>query len=254
MNCYIYLFKSNAKCDVFFLCFAVPKKSYTPTVFHPLRRPLPQWASPVFVSDSDDDEENIVIKSTWKNRHSKPKPTPKADQKKSLRFDEDDSSPFLRSPPIHSPFFLLPDKTQTSLASPKRTLSAPPKMDDSSSSEEEFISLLERLKKKNKFPGTSFSPRSTNGTGFIQIVAPEQSLALVLIVVLRLILIVLFLNVENNKEPPVPAPFVKGFSIPVSKPLRETPLQTKTPGKPAILKPMVSQTEPRHGPTSRYVC
>ncbi|KAJ4945493.1 hypothetical protein JOQ06_023177 [Pogonophryne albipinna] len=196
----------------------LPKKSYTPTVFHPLRRPLPQWASPVFVSDSDDDEENIVVKGTWKNRHSKPKPTPKADQKTSLRFDEDDSSPFLRSPPIHSPFFLLPHKTQTSLASPKRTLSAPPKMDDSSSSEEEFISLLERLKKKNKFPGTSFSPRSTN---------------------------------ENNKEPPVPAPSGKGFSTPVSKPLRETPLQTKTPGKPAILKPMVSQTEPRHGPTSR---
>ncbi|XP_033976952.1 acidic repeat-containing protein isoform X2 [Trematomus bernacchii] len=197
----------------------VPKKSYTPAVFHPLRRPLSQWASPVFVSDSDDDdEENIVVKSTWKNRHSKPKPTPKADQKKSLRCDEDDGSPFLRSPPIHSPFFLLPHKTQTSLASPKRTLSAPPKMDNSSSSEEEFISLLERLKKKNKFPGTPFSPRSTNG---------------------------------NDKEPPVPAPSVKGFSTPVSKPLRETPLQTKTPGKPAILKPTVSQTEPRHGPTSR---
>ncbi|KAF3838163.1 hypothetical protein F7725_009931 [Dissostichus mawsoni] len=128
----------------------VPKKSYTPAVFHPLRRPLSQWASPVFLSDSDD-EENIVVKSTWKNRHSKPKSTPKADQKKSLRCDEDDSSPFL----------------------------------------------------------------------------------------------------QNNKEPPVPAPSVKGFSTPVSKPLRETPLQTKTPGKPAILKPTVSQTEPRHGPTSR---
>lgn len=187
----------------------MPKKSYTPAVFHPLRKPLSQWASPVFVSDSDDDEENIVVKSTWKNRHSKPKPTPKADQKKSLRCDEDDGSPFPRSPPIHSPFFLLPHKTQTSLASPKRTLSAPPKMDNSSSSEEEFISLLERLKKKNKFPGTPFSPRSTNGTGFIQIVASEQSLALVLIVVLRLISIVLFCRKQQRTS--CASPFCKGI-------------------------------------------
>ncbi|XP_063731984.1 germ cell nuclear acidic protein [Eleginops maclovinus] len=195
-------------------------KSYTPAVLHSPRRPLSLCASPVFVSDSDDDddEENIVVKSTWRTRHSKPKPTPKADQKKALRWDENDSSPFLSNPPIHSPFFLLPHKTQTSLASPKRTLSAPSKLDDSASSEEEFISLLDRLKKKNKFPGTSFSPRSTN---------------------------------EYNKEPPVPAPPSRGLSTQVSKPLRETPLQIKTPGKSTILKPTVSQTEPRHGPISR---
>ncbi|XP_037635144.1 acidic repeat-containing protein [Sebastes umbrosus] len=200
--------------------FKVPKKSNTPAAQHPLRRPLSHFASPVFVSDSDDDDnDNIVVKSTWRTRHSKPKPTPKANKNNDLRCDEEDSSPSLPFPPIPSPFSLLPPKTLTSLATPKRTLSAPSKLDGSDSSDEEFTSLLERLKLKNKLPGTSFTPKSTH---------------------------------KGNKEPPpVSAPPVKGLATPVSKSLWETPLHVKTPGKSSILKPTVSQTEPRHGPTSR---
>uniref|UniRef100_A0A3Q4AZ47 SprT-like domain-containing protein n=1 Tax=Mola mola TaxID=94237 RepID=A0A3Q4AZ47_MOLML len=166
-------------------CVAVPTKSNTPASQRPPRRPLSQCDSPVFISDSDDDDENIVIKSTW-------------------RF----SSPF--SLPCHN--------TLTSLAPPYRTPSAPTKLDDSASSDEEFTSLLERLKMKNKLSGTSFSPRNTQ---------------------------------EFSKEPPESAPPVKGFKKPASKSLGEPPLQVKTPGKSAILKPAVSQSEPRHNPISR---
>lgn len=47
-------------------------------------------------------------------------------------------------------------------------------------------------------------------------------------------------------------PAAKGFKKPAPKLLGETPLPVKTPGKSTIVKPAVSQTEPRHGPTSRY--
>ncbi|XP_042349333.1 acidic repeat-containing protein [Plectropomus leopardus] len=201
----------------------VPKKSNTPAAHRPPLRPLSQCDSPVFVSDSDDDD-NIVVKSTWRTRHSKPKPPLKANKDNALRYDEEDSSPSLPLPPNPAPFSLPRHKTVTSLASPKRTLSAPSKLDESGSSEEEFTSLLERLKKKNKFTGTSLSPKSTH---------------------------------ECNKEPP--APPVRGLTTPVSKPVSksfgDTPLHVKTPGQSTIMKPKVSQTEPRHGPSSRVaVC
>ncbi|GAA6226420.1 acidic repeat-containing protein-like [Lates japonicus] len=200
------------------LSFKVPKKSNTPAAKPPSRRPLSQWDCPVFVSDSDDDD-NIVVKSTWRTRHSKPNPPPKANKNNALLSDND-SSPSLPLPPVPSPFSLPPHKTLTSLASPKRTFSAPSKLDESTSSEEEFTSLLERLKKKNKFTSTSFSPKNAK---------------------------------ECSKEPPVFVPPVKGLTTPASKSLGETPKHVKTPGKSTILKPTVSQTEPRHGPTSRLV-
>ncbi|XP_034399150.1 acidic repeat-containing protein isoform X2 [Cyclopterus lumpus] len=186
----------------------VPKKSNTPASHHPLRRPLSQCDSPVFVSDSDDDY-NVVVKSTWRTRHSKPKTQSKVNKNDAPRCDEEDRSPSLPFSSIHSPFSFLPHKTLTSLASPKRTLSAPSKLHESDSSEEEFTSLLERLKNKNKFTGTTFSPKSTH------------------------------------------VPPVKGVLTPASKPFGETPLSVKTPGKSTTLKPTVSQTEPRPGPTSR---
>ncbi|XP_070819028.1 germ cell nuclear acidic protein [Chaetodon trifascialis] len=192
--------------------FKVPTKSCTPAAHRPLRRPLSHCDSPVFVSDSDD-EDDIVVKSTWRTRHSKP--APKADIDNACLREKEESSPSL---PFSSPFSLPLRKTQTSLASPRRTLSAPSNLDESESSDEEFTSLLERLKKKNKLIGTSSSPRNTH---------------------------------ESSKEPPVSVPPVKGFTTPASKSVRETPLHMKTPGKSSILKPVVSQTEPRHGPTSR---
>lgn len=48
-------------------------------------------------------------------------------------------------------------------------------------------------------------------------------------------------------------PPVKELVTPASKSLGETPPSVKTPGKSTILKPTVSQTEPRPGSTSRYL-
>ncbi|XP_034546121.1 acidic repeat-containing protein isoform X2 [Notolabrus celidotus] len=200
------------------LSFKVPKKSNTHTAQHLLRRPLSQCDSPVFVSDSDEDDDNIVVKSTWRTRHSKPKLPQKATKSDALLCDGEDSLPSRTLPSIPSPFTLPSHRTITSLASPKRTLSAPSKLEESESSEEEFTSLLERLKRKTKLTGTPFSPRSTS---------------------------------ECNKELPVSHPPVKGLTIPASKPFGESPWQMKTPGKPTISKPPLSQTEPRAGPTSR---
>ncbi|KAM7417871.1 hypothetical protein PAMA_017497 [Pampus argenteus] len=197
----------------------VPKKSNTPAAQRPLRKPLSQCDSPVFVSDSEDDD-NIVVKSTWRTRHSKSnKSVPNSNKYNDALCDSEDSSPSLFLPPVPSPFSRPPHKTLTSLASPKRTLSAPSKLEDSESSEEEFTSLLERLKKKNKLPSTSFSPKTIK---------------------------------EGRKDPPpVSVPPAKGLTIPSSKSFDETPPLFKTPGKSNILKPTVSQTEPRHGPSSR---
>nr|XP_020470301.1 acidic repeat-containing protein-like isoform X1 [Monopterus albus]XP_020470302.1 acidic repeat-containing protein-like isoform X1 [Monopterus albus]XP_020470303.1 acidic repeat-containing protein-like isoform X1 [Monopterus albus] len=198
--------------------FKVPKKSNTVAPKHPPRTPLSQCDSPVFVSDSDDDDDgdNIVVRSSWKTRHSQPKPLLKTNKINAQLCDEGDGSPsFL---PIPSPFSLPPYKAPTSLRSPKRILSAPSKLDESASSEDELSSLLDRLKMKSTFTATLFVPSN---------------------------------NRECSKEPPVSVPPVKGFTTPATKPLREKPLHVKTPGKSTIVKPMVSQTEPRHGPVSR---
>lgn len=119
-------------------------------------RPLSCSDSPVFVSDSDD-EDNIVIKSTWRTRHSRPQS--KANASAATLHDNAGSSPAM-PPPYPSTLPAL--KTPTSLATPKRTVFTPTTAGDSSSSEEEFASLLERLKKKN-----NFTPRNTYGKWFI---------------------------------------------------------------------------------------
>ncbi|XP_058504967.1 germ cell nuclear acidic protein isoform X1 [Solea solea] len=190
----------------------VPKKSNTPASKPPLRRPLSQLESPVFFGDSDDDD-NILVKSTWKTRHSKPKPATKTNSDTHLLCGKDESLP---SPPVSSvssPFSFPPPKTPTL---PKCTFSTSSKLDESASSDDEFTSLLERLKRKNKLSGTSFSPKNTK---------------------------------ECSKKPPVLVPPAERRTMPASKSLGETPL--KTPGKSTMVKPTVSQTEPRHGPTSR---
>lgn len=142
----MYIFFRNNLC---FVCFTVPEKSNSPAV-HPFRRPLSQFNSPVFVSDSDDDDN--VIRSTWKTRRSKPKSRLKANKN-----DEENRSPLLPSSPFP------PIKTQELAVSPRRTFSMPAALHESGSSEEEFVSLLERLKRKNNLTSTSFSPKTTKG-------------------------------------------------------------------------------------------
>ncbi|KAM4555461.1 germ cell nuclear acidic protein [Odontesthes bonariensis] len=198
--------------------FRVPRASNTPVARQPFRKPLSHLNSPVFISDSDDDE-NVVIRSTWKIRHSKPKPQRKANSNdEEDKSDEENRLPSLPLPPSPVPFSLPPSKTQTSVPTPKRTFSAPSRLDESSGSEEEFASLLERLKKKNNLTGTSFSPNTTK---------------------------------ESGKEPVVSAPV--RTATPSFKPLKEKPQHVKTPGKSSIMRPTVSQSEPRHGPASRVV-
>lgn len=146
------------------LCiFSVPTKSNTPASRRPPRRLLSHCDSPVFVSDSDDDDDNnIVIKSTWRTQQSKP--PPKDNVNHPLLSHKEENSPAL---PFSSPVSHPPRKTLTSLASPKHAFSAPSTLNESASSEEEFTSLLERLKKKNKITGTSFSPKITQGNLYL---------------------------------------------------------------------------------------
>ncbi|KAM9741912.1 germ cell nuclear acidic protein isoform 1-T4 [Menidia menidia] len=200
--------------------FRVPKTSTTPAARQPLKKPLSQFNSPVFISDSDDDDDNnVVIRSTWKIRHSKPKPPLKANHNNEDQSDEENRLPSLPLPPSPVLFTRPPCKTQTSASSPKRTFSAPSKLDESSSSEEEFASLLERLKRKNNITGTSFSPKTTK---------------------------------ESSREPVVSVP-VKTFTTPRSKVLKEKPQHVKTPGKSSVTMPTVSQSEPRQGAASRIM-
>ncbi|XP_071381483.1 germ cell nuclear acidic protein [Centroberyx affinis] len=206
------------------------KNTKPPAAQQPVRRPLSQCDSPVFVSDSDDDD-HIVVKSSWRTRHSRPQLPQKANKIAAQHCDQQDSLPSLSLPPLPSPSPRCTLQTPAHLsrtpypASPKRTCSAPSRLDDSTSSEEEFSSLLERLKKKNKLISNSPSPIH---------------------------------NRECSMKPPVSAPPVKGLKglkAPGSRSLDQTPLNMKTPGKSTISKPTVSQTEPRQGPSSRIaVC
>uniref|UniRef100_A0A3B5LR12 Germ cell nuclear acidic peptidase n=1 Tax=Xiphophorus couchianus TaxID=32473 RepID=A0A3B5LR12_9TELE len=134
-------------------------KIKTPVGQRPFRRPLAQLNSPVFVSDSgDDDDENIIVRSTWKTRHSKPK-------------------------------------------SLQRVEKTPSRLVESSDSEEEFASLLERLKKKNNLTSTTFTPNTKSETKLV-----------------------------------ISAPAVKPFTTPSSKPIKEKPQAVKAHGKSSILK------------------
>lgn len=60
----------------------------------------------------------------------------------------------------------------------------------------------------------------------------------------------LFSHPGDSKDAPVSG---KGFKKPASRSLGEPAVNTQTPVKPTILKPKVSQTEPRHHPISRYL-
>ncbi|KAM8848635.1 germ cell nuclear acidic protein isoform 4-T4 [Synchiropus picturatus] len=131
----------------------VPKKILTPSSQPTFRKPLAQFHSPVFVSDSDDDDA-IVVKSTWRTRHSKPKCATETSRSQIPSFEETETpSPLL--PPLS--YFSFPTDNTPNTSRPPG--SAPTKLDQSSSSEDEFSSLLERLKKKkNALPSASCSP------------------------------------------------------------------------------------------------
>lgn len=150
----------------------------TPASQPPQRKPPSQWESPVFISDSDDDDD-IVMKSTWKTRHTKPQP--KTSVFTPLRNK-------VETPPSPlSSAFVFPTHC------PKRNLSEPTKFDDSQSSDEDFLPLLERLKRKNKLLGSTGSPR---GSFYSHL----SGVSFVVFAVLRLIVFaVLALNLRTQK-------------------------------------------------------
>lgn len=137
----------------------MPAKVNTQVSQKPQGRPSSQPDS-VFVSDEEDDDDDIiVVKSTWRTRHLKPPPKTKA--KNAVLDDEAESS---AAGLVSSPFSLPGHQTVTSLSTPKHTFSAPTTKDDSPSSDEEFRSLLERLKRNNKSRSITFSPQTTQGS------------------------------------------------------------------------------------------
>ncbi|XP_034037214.1 acidic repeat-containing protein [Thalassophryne amazonica] len=196
----------------------VVKNSNPPASQHRLRTPLSQWVSPIFVSDSDgEDDDNIVIKSSWRTCH----PPPKVTSENAPLCDQagDFPSPYL--PPVSLLFCQTPASlaSTTSSTTSKRTVSAPSNLEESTSSEEEFTSLLERLKQKNKLIDTPLLPKKKE-EGFVEPALKNLP------------------TFERRKAPG-------------SSSLGEMPLDFKSPGKCATFKPTVSQTEPRHGPSSR---
>ncbi|XP_077589546.1 germ cell nuclear acidic protein [Stigmatopora nigra] len=176
----------------------VSNKNRTPAALNKIRRPLSDCASSLLSSDSEDEDDSAF----WRTCHTKPKSLNKTKKTKPAS-----------GPAVTFSVPRLPHRPTSSLHSTTRTLSAPSKVDNSSDSDEEFMSLLDRLRKKNVFAGTTCSPITNKDVNFV------------------------------SPPPPPVKPRVKPKSLGA-----ETPA-VKTPGK--TTKPTVSQTEPRHGPISR---
>ncbi|KAK6298028.1 hypothetical protein J4Q44_G00310830 [Coregonus suidteri] len=186
----------------------------------PVRRPLSQCDSPVFLSDSEE-EDGIVMKSTWRTRNPVHQPPPSQKLKvlqsnqKSCKvaniFFPSPAPPPLPSPSPSSPPPPLSSFTPSPASVPQRTHSAPSKLEDSASSEEEFLSLLDRIKKNHKTGNTPTPKRNT----------------------------------VPNQKPPLSAPRPKASKEAGPRPVGRTPLDLKTPVRPLVTKPTVSQTESR---------
>ncbi|XP_029578199.1 uncharacterized protein gcna isoform X1 [Salmo trutta] len=168
----------------------------------PVRRPLSQCDSPVFLSNSEDD--GIVMKSTWRTRHPVRQPPTSRTHKVKVpqRNQKDIFFPSTSPPSLASPSSPpLPSSTPAPL--PQRAHSAPSTLEDSASSEEEFLSLLDRIKKNHK---TGNTPTPKHDTG-------------------------------PNQKPPLSAPRPKASKEAGPRPVGRTPLDLKTPARLLVTKP-----------------
>ncbi|XP_072519954.1 germ cell nuclear acidic protein [Salminus brasiliensis] len=180
------------------------------------KQPLSQYNSPVFLSDSDDDSD-IVIKSTWRSRHSRPasqETSRPSSQEKDVSSKEYEPRSTSRFPSPLTPVHTLPPS------------SAPPTQsgwrDNSGSSEDEFQSLLDRIRKNQKL-GSSSAQASPKHPA-----EPKAATASV-------------------------TPSVKGQRERDRAPVKGS-LVNKTPAQLPLSRPM-SQTEPREPPLTRVaVC
>ncbi|KAJ8338387.1 hypothetical protein SKAU_G00373530 [Synaphobranchus kaupii] len=176
-----------------------------------VRRPPSQWESPVFLSDSDQDE-GVVIRSTWKSRHTPLRPC-SAGQEGGAQTHVRSAS---ASDPPPSSSSLLPPSFTSSSVPPKQAHRAPPPLDDSASSEEEFLSLLDRLKRNHS--------AGSNGT---QRPSPVP---------------------EPKQKPCLSVPSGRGLGGAGPRKVEKGVQRDGTPAQPASSRPHVSLTEPR--PTS----
>lgn len=121
------------------------------------KQQLSQFNSPVFLGDSDDDSD-IVIKSTWRTGHSGPS-------------SQENDTPAKENKPRNAPYFPSPLASDHTPA----PSSAPPIhsgwREDTGSSEDEFQSLLDRIRKKQKL-GSSSTQASPKPPGEILIHTP----------------------------------------------------------------------------------
>ncbi|KAG7464941.1 hypothetical protein MATL_G00170980 [Megalops atlanticus] len=181
-------------------------KSTSKTPRPALRRPPSQWDSPVFLSDSDEDE-GVVMRSTWKSRH-----TPRGPRAGGRQDESESALPAPLAPPSSAP--------------PKQTHRAPPPRGDSGSSEEEFQSLLERLKRNHSVGSKSTQQPNNNKV-----------------------------DSESQKKPFLSVPSGRGRGGAGPRRVEKGVQSDRTPTPPMISRPHVSLTEPRAMHTSRLaVC
>lgn len=184
---------------------------------------LSRFDSPVFLSDSDDDSD-LVIKSTWRTRHSRP-----SSQEKDTSAKE--------NKPRNTSCFVSP---LVSVYTPKPS-SAPPtssgRHEDTGSSEEEFQSLIDRIKKKQFISG-----RTLLFSFFVHVYR--------WIKVTFLLPCWFWFLLEPKPAAACMTPSVKAQKDNDRVPVKASQV-IRTPAQLPISRPM-SQTEPRAGHSSRY--
>uniref|UniRef100_W5L4R5 Germ cell nuclear acidic peptidase n=1 Tax=Astyanax mexicanus TaxID=7994 RepID=W5L4R5_ASTMX len=121
--------------------------------------PVSEFCSPVFLSDSEDDSD-VVIRSTWRTRHSRDASrdaSRPSSGKKNISTKELEPRTTSRFPSPLTPVLTLTPSSAPPTRSGWR--------DDSASSEDEFQSLLDRIRKNQKSgsSSTNASPRPPAG-------------------------------------------------------------------------------------------
>ncbi|KAI2657237.1 Acidic repeat-containing protein [Labeo rohita] len=160
------------------------------------KRPPSLCDSPVFLSDSDDDR-NVVVKSTWKTRHSRPL----SEDHHATSKGKDTAKPYVAPPAI--------------------TVTKQTGREDTCSSEEEFQSLLDRVRQNQNLGGrTCASPKPPT---------------------------------ESKPRPPcLSTPSAVGKKATNQAPVKRS-TTTHTPVQQTPSSRPVSHTEPRAPPNSRVV-
>lgn len=197
------------------------------------RKPLSQFDSPVFLGDSDDDN-GVTVKSSWRTRHPPRQPSSCTTRVRVLERDSEDISP-PPSPPSSPlpPSFLFVSPSCPFIPSSAPSLlihSTHSKIEDSASSDEEFLSLLDRLKKNQKTSSSTTTPKHSTGSNR----KPPDSVPTI--------------------KFPVLAPPTKGQNVAGPRPVGTTPLEIKTPVRLPVILPPVSQTEPRQKSSRLGMC